>query len=701
MSLRPALDPKSVAVFGASDNPHKIGGRPLMFMQRFGYAGPVFPINPNRTLVQGFPAYGSLADLPEVPELGLIAVPGQAAIEAVEGCAKAGVKVCVVLSSGFGEVTRPDGVAQQARMVEIARAAGMRIIGPNTQGLANFHTGAVAGFSTMFVESPPMDGPVGIVSQSGGMSGVIYGMLRRQGVGVRYCNATGNDADVNVVELAAAMARDPDLRLLLVYAESIARISDLALLGQLAHERRLPVVMLKAGRTEIGQAAAKSHTGALANEDRAIGAALEEFGISRAMNVAELLAPAELYLKPWTPRGRRVAVISNSGASCVTAADAVSDQGLELAHLESDTKAQLARVLPEFASVANPIDITAALLSNSGLFGDILPILGRDPNADAFLIAIPVAGTGYDVAAFGRDAAAFARQTGKPVLIATDLPNVVAQFRAVLLPTFAHEVEAVSALAQFIRGHELLARLPRTRSWEPAGGADRRHVRQVLDEAESLGLLAARGFPVAPHRLCRSPSEARAAFGELGGPVVVKGCSRDAPHKSEFGLVRLDVRNAKQAEDAFRTMSAKLESAGFGLDGVLVAKMVSGRRELMVGARLDTVVGPIVVVGDGGKYVEALDDVQILLAPVTDHAVEQALDRLRVGPILRGVRGEPPVDLGALRRLLVGVGDLMRDEASAISSIDLNPVFVSEDGAVIADALVEVTSPEHPRSGTG
>ncbi|OYW57493.1 MAG: CoA-binding protein, partial [Rhizobiales bacterium 12-68-15] len=325
-----ALNPKSIAVIGASENPNKIGGRPLLYLSRFGYRGKVYPINPNRTEVQGLAAAPSLLDLPEAPELAIIAVPGAAAVEALDACGETGVKLALMMSSGFGESEGGDGMAQQEAMVARARARGMRVVGPNSQGLANFGTGAIASFSTMFIEVEPKDGPVGIVSQSGAMSVVPYGLLRGRGIGVRHAHATGNDCDVTVCELAMAVADDPAVRLLLLYLESIPDPKHLAEAARIARRRGVPVIALKSGRSAAGQAAARSHTGALANEDAVVDAFLEQHGIWRARDTGDLVHAAELYLKGWKPEGRRLVAISNSGATCVLAADAASAQGLTL-----------------------------------------------------------------------------------------------------------------------------------------------------------------------------------------------------------------------------------------------------------------------------------------------------------------------------------------------------------------------------------
>ncbi len=679
-SLRAALDPRSVAVIGASENPNKIGGRPINYLGRFGFRGAIYPINPHRAEIQGHKSYPDLASLPEAPELAIVAVPGEAAVAAVTACAERGVKVAVVMASGFGE-TGAAGRAEERAMVARARAAGMRLVGPNTQGLANFGTGAIASFSTMFLESPPQDGPVAIVSQSGAMSVVPYGLLRARGIGVRHTHATGNDADVT----AAAVG------LLLLYLESIADAAALAEVAETARRRGVPVVALKAGRTAAGQQAARSHTGALANEDRVVDAFFRQHGIWRASDVPDLVNAAELYLKGWRPEGRRLVAISNSGASCVMAADIAADLRMPLAALSAETQRELGAVLPGFATVSNPIDITAALLANNHLLGAILPIVGRDRAADLAMIAIPVAGVGYDVEAFARDAADFSRTTGKPIAMAIPQPSVAAPFRAAGVPVFADETQAIRALDQLAQHWALLRRPPATRTQRvsvqmPVGAS------RFLNEAESLALIAAHGVPVVPHRLCRSESEVREAFRVLGPRVAVKACSAEVPHKTEQGLVALGIASQDAAAAAFTDQWRRLVLLGVARDGVIVATMAAAARECALGARLNPVFGPVVMVGDGGKYVEVMPDVAVLLPPFSrEDVLEAALARLRIAPLFEGVRGEPPLDAEALADAALKLGALIASADGRIASIDLNPVMVSPRGTgiVVADALVE------------
>ncbi|MCD2513232.1 acetate--CoA ligase family protein [Comamonas endophytica] len=691
--LQTALDPRSVAIVGASDNIHKIGGRPIYYMQKYGFQGSIYPINPNRPEIQGRTAYATLADLPEVPELALVVVSGEQAVRTVEECAARGVKSAVIIASGFGE-TGEQGKELERHMLGVARGAGMRLYGPNTQGLANFGTGAIAGFSTMFLEVPPMDGPIGIVSQSGGMSAMSYGLLRGRGLGVRHVHATGNEADVTVGELALAVAHDPDVKLLLLYLENIARPELLARAAAVARERDVPIIAIKAGRTAGGQRAASSHTGSLANEDRTVDAFFRHHGIWRVRDPHEQARAAQAYLKGWRPEGRRLVVISNSGASCVMGADAADDVRLPLAELSPATQQAVAAKLPGFATTHNPIDITAALLSNSGLFSDVLPAVASDPAADMFFINIPVAGAGYDVEQFARDTAAFELAAGKPVAVAAWQESVAAAFHAQSVATFPNEGDALGVLAQ-VADHTALMRRPRAQAGDlaavelPADAGD-----GFLNEAQSLELLARHGVPTIGMRLCKSAEEAREAFDAIGGPVVVKACSAEVPHKSEHGLVALDVASREQAGELFTQFWRKMDSMQVARDGVIVAAMHRGQHEFMIGARWDPVFGPVVVVGDGGKYVEALKDCAVLLPPFSAQEVQQALRGLRIAPLLEGVRGDPALDVAALSEMAVAVGNVIAGARGRIASLDLNPVMVGArgKGALVVDALVELGS---------
>lgn len=687
--LSAALAPKSVAIIGASDNKNKVGGRPVDYLKSFGYGGRIYPVNPTRPIVQGLTCYPDLASLPEAPDLAIVAVAGQGVAQAVRSCAAAGVRTAIVLSSGFAE-TGEEGLSQQSILAEEAARAGMRIVGPNSQGLANFSNGAVANFSTMFTQLPPQDGPVAIVSQSGATSAALYTFLRERGLGVRYVLATGNEADVTVSELALTVVQDPAIKLLVLYMESIKDPQVLARAAELAREKGMPILALKAGRSASGAAAAKSHTGALVNADGVVDAFFHRHGIWRAHDIAGIVQSAELYLKGGRQQGRNLVVISNSGSACVMSADSADELGMPLARLSARTRERVKLALDSFATADNPIDLTAALLGDSGILGRVLQALEDDPAGDLFLISLPVAGDGYDLERLAADTAAFEAATGKTVVVTASLPSVLAPFRRHGLVTFTSERHALQALDQFTRHKELL------RAARPAPIAGRSvalppGTAAFLNEADSLAVLSQAGVPVVEHRVCHSAGEAAAALREIGGPVVVKACSEGLPHKSEYGLVFLNQTTEEEVGAAYEACRQGMEKLGVPSDGVIVAAMKRGRREFAIGAKIDPVFGPVIMVSDGGKYIEAMPDFRLLVPPFDAAEVRTALKSLRVAPLFAGVRGEAPMDVEALCEAVVAVAGLMSRSEGAIASVDVNPVLVGSEGegVVVLDALIE------------
>ncbi|CAG9243638.1 acetate--CoA ligase family protein [Paraburkholderia caribensis] len=679
-------NPASVTVIGASDNPNKVGGRAIHYMQRYGYEGRILPVNPQRAEVQGLPCFASLAQLPEVPEAAIIAVAGDAAADAVRACADMGIATAIVMASGFAE-TGVQGRALQDDLVRHASASGMRIVGPNAQGIANFASGAVLNFSTMFMEVEPMDGPIAIVSQSGAASVMPYVLLRERGLGVRYLAATGNDADLGVSELALSVATDESIRLILVYVESLSQPAMLAEAARIARKRGARVVLLKGGSSALGAAAAASHTGALAGQDAALDAFLERHGILRARDVHELVNAAALFERGFPVREGRTVVMSHSGAVGVLCADAAERVGLPLASLSEATVASLAQILPGFATAGNPLDLTASLLGNGAMFSKVLDALGRDPQADMFAIGVPVAGPGYDVPDLARTAAHFMASHRNPLVVTAPQRSVRAEFEACGVPTYISETDAIHALWQYAHSDRMHCAAASSLSPEetivPHG---------LLDEAASLSLLQRYGVPVVEHAVCANADEAAVIAQTMGEQVVVKGCAAEIPHKSEHGLVHIGVSDARgAAEDCL----ARLNSLGVREPRVVVARMARGLHEFMLGVTVDPVLGPIVVIGEGGTLVEVRGDVASLLAPFTVDDALAAIRRLRIAPLINGYRGQPPLDADALAKAAVALGHFAMAHRTSLVSVDMNPVMVMArgDGVVVVDAVVQFKEP--------
>jgi acyl-CoA synthetase (NDP forming) len=679
------LNPASVAVIGASDNPNKVGGRPIHYMQRFGYAGRILPINPGRAIVQGLRCYSSLNELDEVPDSAIIAVAGDEACEAVRHCARLGVSIGIVMASGFAEIGAA-GRRTQDDLVSFARSHGMRLVGPNAQGIANFSSGAVLNFSTMFMEVPPQDGPIAIISQSGAASVMPYALLRERGLGVRYLAATGNDADLGVSELVRRIAADEDIRLILVYVEAISNPEMLAEAASLAHRRGAHIVLLKGGSSQRGAVAAASHTGAMVGEDGALEAFLHRHGIWRAHDIHELINATPLYLRGFPAQSGRTVVMSHSGAVGVLCADAAERAGLPLTNLSEPTVAALKEIIPSFASAANPLDVTASLLGNGTMFPRVLDALAEDPDADMFLVGVPVAGPGYDVPGLAQTSAKFMNGNRKPFVVTAPQASVRAHFEELGVPTFTSETDAVNALRQYSQQCRFVIRD------EPVHAAPRGVTRRgLLDEADSLALLAEFGIPVVEHAVCGTPEDAAAAAGSLGDRVVVKGCAAQVPHKSEHGLVRVGLNGAEAVKRAAADCLATLRKLDVEGGRVLVARMAKGVHEFMLGAAVDPVFGPLVMIGEGGTLVEMRHDIVSLLAPFSVEDALDAIGKLRIAPVLKGFRGQPAFDTHALAAAATRLGEFAIAHRDTLVSVDMNPVMVMAEGegVTVVDAVVQ------------
>jgi len=701
-ALLSLLSPRSVAVLGASDNTVKAGGRPIDYMRRHGFAGAIYPVNPNRATIQGLAAYPSLDALPAAPDLVVISVPGAEVERAIERCLAIGARGAVIYSSGFAELGEA-GAAQQRRLVERARAGGLRLFGPNTQGLANFASGAIAHFSTMINEEAGQDGPVAIVSQSGAGSAIVYGGLRRNGIGVRYMVATGNEADVSAAEVVRAVLHDEQVRVVLLYIESLRDPQVLAQAARLAHRRDVPILAVKAGRTRSGQLTASSHTGALAGEDALADAFLRRHGIVRVADFRELAEYCQVFVGGQRPRGDGVVAISNSGATCVLAADAAEDEGLRLVEFDAAGTEALRAVLPSYVSARNPIDMTTALLGQPQIFGRTLDAVAARGAADMIHVGFPIGGEGYDFDDFSAQTGRFASASGVPVVVSANQQWVAQAFRRHGVPVFDSEraaMRALGLLSRYVRARAAALAAPAAVSAVSAVSASdadaAASTTTTLDEVQSLAQLAAAGLPTVAHRLCRDREQVRRAVAELGLPVVAKGVSASITHKSEYGLVRLGLDSEERVLAAFDELDARLATLaaeqGVEHGGVLIARQHKGAFELAVGAHRDPVYGPVVMIGQGGVLVEALDDVQFLPAPFSAAQAREAISRLHIARAFGAVRGMPAVDVERLAAMLVRLGDWFagseRDERT--ESVDANPVIVPRGDAapVIVDAVV-------------
>ena len=690
--LSAVFRPRAIAVVGASDDPVKIGGRPLAFLLRHGYAGRVFPVNPARATVQGLPAFPSIGAIPDEVDLAIVVVPAERVLESLEEAAAKGVRAAIVFSSGFAEVGEVGRVAQ-ARLRELAERTGLRIIGPNCQGFAHLPSRLVATFASPFLEPGLATGPIAMVSQSGAMAGMIYEMARAGGLGLNYWVSTGNEADVQAAEILAEVVEDEETRVACCYMEDIKDAGRFRRALARAHRRGVPVFVLKSGRSAVGRRAASSHTGALAGED----AVFADWGAIRCADPAELLALPQAFLR-YREAGRRVAILSNSGGLGVLSVDLCVDLGLVPAEFTPETTAVLRAALPDFAAAANPVDLTAQMLTDPGMLMRVLPALEADPGVDAIVFQIALLGAATDLARLVGDVATVARSTRKVVAVSCPQRPVVEAFRAggvlafddasVALRSLACLAQATARRARWLDRATLEPPPPPAAPAVPAG----RPGEPFLNEWESQRLLAPFGLPLVDTVFVTAATAAPDAAEQLGYPVVVKACAAALPHKSDVGGVALGLSDRAAVAEACRRIEASVRTAapGVTLDGFLIQRQARGALELALGVKVDPVFGPVVLVGSGGVLIEVLRDFRLLLPPIDATAAEEALRSLRIGPLWDGVRGGAALDLPAAVELLQRLGEAARGLGAVISEIDLNPVLVGRrgEGVTILDALV-------------
>jgi len=666
---------RSIAVIGASNSASALGRLPVEFLQRYGYKGTIVPVRPDGADVLGIRSVRNLADAEEPVDLAMILLSADRVPGAVDDCVAAGVPVVIVCSSGFAE-TGTTGAVAQAELVERARRGGTRLVGPNCIGSVGVTNRQVTSFSPLFSgdRTELVDGPLGFVSQSGALGYGAVSLAYERGLGLGWVVNTGNEADVNAFEVMNALATEPGCEGLLAYVESLDDLDGLRAVASSG----LPVAVLKAGRSEAGARAAASHTGALAAGDRVADAALRQLGIARAADVEELLDIGETFAQPRRPAGPRVAVVTTSGGSGILAADAIEQHGLELARLSEETVAVLDEIVPAFGSTANPVDVTATVMSRPDLFDRALSALVDDDGVDIVLACFCVL-TGKDVddVVTGLDGAA--RRSGKPVLVARTgadhlAPTASRRLRAAGIPAYptpARAVRAAAALHQVSTRREVDNTAidspgPTTATMNPgvpppAHGAGESELKALLQDA---------GLAVPTGQLVTSGEDARGAVGHVGGRAVLKAVVPGLTHKTEAGGVLLDI-DADTAPEAFEQLAS--------LGGqVLVEELVPPGVEALVGVTASPL-GPVLTLGPGGILTELVDDVALRLLPVTTEDVEEMVDQTRLGKLLRGLRGAAPADRAALVESVVRLAAVVESWPAGFS-LDLNPVTVLPEG---------------------
>jgi acetyl coenzyme A synthetase (ADP forming)-like protein len=686
-SMRTFFEPRTVAVVGANRQRGRIGSEILHNLRAAGFTGRVIPVHPDALDVQGLRAYPRVSDIPDTVDLAIVVVPCARVLETVDDCLRQGVRALCVISAGFGE-TGAEGRERERALVERVRAAGARLVGPNCMGLLN--TDPAVRLNATFSPVYPPAGCVAMSTQSGALGLAILDHARRLGLGISSFVSVGNRADVSSNDLLEYWERDPQTRVVLLYLESFGNPTKFSRIARRV-SRVKPIVAMKAGRSAAGARAASSHTGGLATSDAVVDALFHQAGIIRTRTLAELFDVAVLLAHQPIPRGRRVAILTNAGGPGILAADACDASGLEVVTLSEQTRAELRAVLPAAASVANPVDMLASAPAEH--YRRALATLLRDEQVDSVLTIFipPLVTTPDDVAAAIADAA---RDGTKPVLgVFMRAEGGPASLAAI--PCYAFPESAAEALARVTRygewRHTPMDVPPHFEDLETAAA------RRVIDEAvgrgggwlsadETEALLAAARIPTVRSRRVSDASEAASAAVGLGFPVALKAVGPTLLHKTERHAVHLHLANEEAVRAAADDLQQRFREE---LTGMVVQPMVTGGVEMLVGAVHDPVFGPLIACGTGGVFVELLGDMVFRLNPVTGTDVAAMIDELKGARLLRGYRGLPPADEGALREILLRISTLLV-LCPEIHELDLNPVTVLASGACVLDARARV-----------
>lgn len=681
------FSPRSIAVLGASSDPIKIGGVPVALLKRAGFAGRILPINPSQPRIQDLEAYPSLAAVPGEIDLVIVALAARLAREAVVEALAKGARAIVMFTAGLGEIS-DEGKALQDEIAALCRAAGARLLGPNSLGLFSPFDGVFPTFSASLQHTWPRKGGIGIASQSGAVGSYCYAMLHDRGLGISRFIATGNEADIDVADCIDWLADDPQTTTIVTYIEGARNGPSLRAALLKARRAGKPVIILKVGRSDAGAAAVASHTGSLAGSATAYEAVFAEAGVYEAQSIGEIADMAEVAAAGVRARGKRLAVITPSGGVGVMLADQAAEMGLTMDPLPEEAQRQILSLVP-FANATNPVDTTAQVVNDLTLLPRIHEIMVEAGQPDIVITFL---------AHMGRNAtimdgllprlSELRRRHAQTVFIVCTFttPESKRALQEAGFIVFDEPTQALKAAAHMHR----LWRVPDA----PVAVVENARIDVAAasrHEAAAREALLAQGFPFPPGGLAHSAREASAIAARIGLPVALKVVSPDIQHKSEVGGVRLGLATPEAVEAAFEAMMAQVaaHAPGAGIEGALVSRMVSGGVETVIGAYRDPVFGPIVMFGLGGVLVELFRDVVFRPAPLDHAGARRMVMAIRGADLLvKGLRGNPPADLDALCDVIVRVSQLAAANSDRLASIELNPYIALPRGGCAVDALL-------------
>ncbi|MGA9178444.1 MAG: acetate--CoA ligase family protein [Desulfobacterales bacterium] len=659
------LKPKSVAVIGASTSPDKIGYEILKNILDSGFKGSVYPINPKADVILDLVCHKSVKDIAEAPDMAVIIIPARFVPQAVQECGEAGMKGAVIITGGFSEAG-DEGEALQNQVVETAQEFGVRIIGPNCQGVNNPHHPLCASWPLLTCQ-----GKIALISQSGTVGAAMMDWLSEDKLGTSSFVSMGNRADVDEADLIAYFNQDPNTEVIAAYIEGIKRPKRFI---QAVEQLRKPLVVLKSGRTPKGKVAAESHTKALAGADAIYEALFSKYNICRAYTAEEFYdyAKALAYLKP--PKGNRILFITTSGGAAILATDQAEQEGLDVSPLPEEAVVSVTPLIPAHAIKANPIDLTGD--ATAQMFGDVIEVTRKYYDTLGVIFGDPVEGASGVVTPNANELIIFYG--------GADVERYESERMHLKgIPVFPTPERGIKALAQVLERKTLNAPQKPTLT-VPATG-------RQLPLHQAFSRIAEQGLPCTEFALADSRTHAVQIAQGLGFPVALKISSPDILHKSDVGGVQLNLNSVEAVENGYDALlsAVKRNNPEARVDGVLVSKMASPGLEVIVGMNRDPQFGPVILFGLGGIMVEIFQDVSLRLLPLTKEEVLDMIREIKGYGLIAGYRGRPAVDEQALADCLLAVARMSEDYPEIVE-IDLNPVFAYPDGIQVADVRMIV-----------
>lgn len=688
------MNPQSVALIGASDNPMRIGGRPLKYLKNSGYLGDIYPVNPNRDSVQNYQAYSSLDAIQATPDVALLAVPATAVLDSVKACADKGVKSAIVFSAGFSEAGDA-GEEMQAEMVNIAKEANLRLLGPNCLGVFNSYKNYYGTFSTILDRGFVQAGPVAIVSQSGAYGSHIAHLCRERGLGVGYWITTGNECDLDISEALSWTVDQAEVKVVMVYAEGIRNRDNFIQALEKARSKDISIVFMKVGSSAVGARAASSHTAALAGLDHVFDAVLRQYGVFRAHTTAEQIDIAYTVVKANTLKGNKLGIYTFSGGFGIQMSDDAEKAGLDVAAMPEEVQAELKQLLP-YASPVNPVDVTAQAATDLPLMTEFMRAMIEKGGYNIFAGILGSGPSSKNFSALLNESLTNAMQDDTECVkcLTMTAPREIVQTYEdngfLVFEDGSALIHSLGVLWQFQQWKKLAqeeAALPKTQL-----PASVNIPQKALSEYEAKAILSKAGVTFTPEILVPVGQDPVAAADQIGYPLVMKIASADLPHKTEVGGVKLNLKNAQQVQQEMDSMVAHVrqQAPDALLDGVILSPMIQGGVETIVGVFTDPSLGPVVMFGLGGVFVEVLKDVTFRVAPFNTQEAHRMIREIKGFAMLEGVRGGASSDINALAQMLSDLSQFSYVNQGQYESIDLNPllVFPEGEGLMALDALI-------------